>query len=201
MIEELLDFWFGELDAGLCSAERRRRLFRADPDFDAALRARFGAEVEAALAGERDHWGERARGRLALVLLLDQLPRNLFRGTARAFEGDGAALKQARLAVAAGQDAELPLEPRMFLYVPFEHAEDPGAQRQGVALLEASLEAQAPGSKAASMVESYLGHAREHAALIEAFGRFPHRNATLGRESTPEERDHLGRDGRSFGQR
>lgn len=201
MIEALLAFWFGDLEAGLCSAERRRDLFRADPDFDAALRERFGEEVEAALLGERDHWGASARGRLALVLLLDQLPRNLFRGTPRAFAGDASALAQARDAVAEGQDEALPLEPRMFLYLPFEHAEDLAAQQEGLALVAGVLAAQRPGSEAASVVERYLGHAREHATLIEAFGRFPHRNAVLGRTPTDAEAAHLARDGRSFGQR
>lgn len=200
MIEALLEFWFGDLQGGLCTAHRRRRLFRADADFDAALRGRFGAEVEAALAGARDHWGETARGRLALVLLLDQLPRNLFRGTPRAFAGDGAALVQARLAVAGGQDRALPLEPRLFLYVPFEHAEDSAAQREGLALLEACRAEQVPGSEAAGVVERYLGHARDHAALIETFGRFPHRNAVLGRTTTEAEHAHLARDRRDFGQ-
>ncbi len=201
MIEALLESWFGELHSGLCTADRRRDLFRADADFDAALRERFGAEVEAALSGARDHWGTTARGRLALVLLLDQLPRNLFRGTARALAGDAAALAQARLAVAEGQDRELPLEPRLFLYLPFEHAEDLAAQREGLALLEGCLAEQAPAAEDAGVVARYLDHAREHAALVEAFGRFPHRNAVLGRPSTEAERAHLARDGRSFGQR
>lgn len=200
MIDELLECWFGELDADLCSPARRRQLFRADPDFDDALRAHFGIEVEAALAGERDHWGGSARGRLALVLLLDQLPRNLFRGTPRAFAGDAAALVQARQAVAAGQDRDLPLEPRLFLYLPFEHAEDPGAQRDGIALLEGCRAEQRTGSDAAAVVDRYLGHARDHAALIATFGRFPHRNEVLGRSHTEAERAHLARDARSFGQ-
>ena len=200
MIEDIVDFWFGPLDAGLCTADRRKALFRADPDFDAEIRRRFGEEVEAALAGERDHWGETARGRLALVLLLDQFTRNLFRGSPGAWAGDAAALVQARAAVAAGQDRELPLEPRVFLYVPFEHAEDLAAQEQGVGLLTTLLGAQTPGSAAAEVVADYLGHARDHRDLVAAFGRFPHRNAVLGRPSTEAERAHLARDGRNFGQ-
>jgi uncharacterized protein (DUF924 family) len=200
VIEEILEFWFGELDEGLCAAERRQALFRADPDFDAEIRRRFGSEVEAALAGERNAWGDTARGRVALVLLLDQFTRNLFRGSARAFAGDAAALANARRAVAHGQDLELPLEPRVFLYVPYEHAEDLTAQDEGVDLLARLLATLAPGSPAADVVASYLGHAREHRALVAAFGRFPHRNAVLGRASTEAERAHLARDGRSFGQ-
>ena len=200
MIDALLAAWFGELDGGLCSSARRRALFRADPQFDAALRARFGAEVEAALAGARDDLAATPRGRLALVLLLDQLPRNLFRGTPRAFAGDAAALAQVRAAVAAGEDAALPLEPRLFLYLPFEHAEDRAAQEAGTSLLEATLAEQPPASQAAAVVQRYLGHAREHRDLIRTFGRFPHRNAVLGRADTPAEAAHLAGDGRRFGQ-
>lgn len=201
MSEALLAFWFGPLDAaGLCTKSRRRALFRADPAFDAALAERFGADVEAALAGDRDTWAHNPRGRAALVLLLDQLPRNLFRGTPRAFAGDARALAHARAAVAAGDDRALPTEMRAFLYMPFEHAEDPDAQREGVALLTALHDEQLEDSPARAAVASYLRHAQNHAALVERFGRFPHRNAVLGRASTPEERTHLAADGRTFGQ-
>ena len=201
MIEALLEFWFGPLDeAGLCAKARRQALFRADPEFDAALAEHFGADVEAALVGDRDEWASNPRGRAALVLLLDQLPRNLFRGSPKAFAGDARALAHARAAVASGDDRALPTEMRAFLYVPFEHAEAMDAQREGVALLTGLRDAQAEGTEAWSAVDGYLHHARDHAALIEAFGRFPHRNAVLERTSTPEELEHLADDGRTFGQ-
>ena len=201
MTEALLAFWFGPLDAaGLCTKSRRRTLFRADPAFDAALAERFGADVEAALAGDRNNWAHNARGRAALVLLLDQLPRNLFRGTPRAFAGDARALAHARAAVEAGDDRALPTEMRAFLYMPFEHAEDSDAQREGVALLTALHDEQLEDSPARAAVASYLPHAQNHAALVTRFGRFPHRNAVLGRASTPEERTHLAADDRTFGQ-
>lgn len=201
MIEDLLDFWFGPLDeAGLCAKTRRQALFRADPAFDAALSERFGADVEAALQGDRDSWAQSPRGRAALVLLLDQLPRNLFRGAPKAFAGDARALAHARAAIAAGDDRALPTEMRAFLYVPFEHAEALDAQYEGVTLLTALRDEQPEDSEAWSAVDGYVHHARAHAALIETFGRFPHRNEVLERTSTPDELEHLAKDGRTFGQ-
>ena len=198
--DALLLRWFGALEDGLCSDAHRQSLFRANAAFDDALRADFGAAVDAALRGELDDAVRTPADRLALVLLCDQLPRNLARGTPRAFAGDARALAQARLAVARGEDHALETEQRAFLYVPFEHAEDLAAQQEGIALFEALLAEHPAEGPAARAVAGYLAHAREHAALIERFGRFPHRNATLGRISTPEEQEHLARDGRSFGQ-
>lgn len=199
-IDELLDFWFGELEDGFVAPEVRRRWFRADPAFDDALRTRFGEDVEAALAGERDAWASTPEGRLALVLLLDQLPRNLFRGTARAFAGDERAVAAARVGVGRGDDRLLPPEQRVFLYLPFEHAEHRADQQTAVVLLERLRDTLTDRPAAHGILEDYLAHAREHRELVRRFGRFPHRNAALGRPSTEEERAWLARDGRSFGQ-
>ncbi|MEE4380426.1 MAG: DUF924 family protein [Pseudomonadales bacterium] len=199
-VAALLDGWFGALADGFVAPEVRQRWFRADPAFDEWLRARFGDDVEAALAGDRDAWGWTPEGRLGLVLLLDQLPRNLFRGTARAFAGDARALAAARVGVGRGDDRLLPPEQRVFLYLPFEHAEHRADQETAVVLLERLRDELEDRPQGRSIVADYLRHAREHRAIVRRFGRFPHRNAALGRASTEEERAWLETDGRAFGQ-
>jgi len=192
--KELLDFWFGPLDAdGLADAEHQARWFAADPAFDEELRRRFGDLHEEARAGRLDRWAETPRGRLALVLLLDQLSRNLHRGTADAFAADTHALELARGALARGEDQELALHERAFLYLPFEHAEDPAAQAVSVERFRA-LAAEAP-PHARAQFETFLDYAIRHRDVIERFGRFPHRNAILGRPTTEAEREHLEREG------
>lgn len=198
--EDVLQFWFGPLEDGLMDAGRRQGLFRADSAFDARIRHDFGAHVEAALAGQRDHWSTTVRGRAALVILLDQFTRNIFRGTARAFGGDAQALAFAREGIARGEDQLLALEERVFFYLPFEHSEALADQETSLTLFENLLAEQEAGGEAAAAVEAYLRHARDHHALIERFGRFPHRNRLLERRSTSEESTWLEQDARSFGQ-
>jgi len=188
--EELLGFWLGPLDAeGLAAPAQPERWFSRDPDFDAELRRRFGALHEAARAGRLDRWAETPRGRLALVILLDQLSRNLHRGRADAFAADAHALALARGALTRGEDLELAPCERIFLYLPFEHAEHPDAQEVSVERFRA-LAAAAP-ARARPLFESFLDYAVRHRDVIARFGRFPHRNAALGRASTPEERAYL----------
>ncbi len=148
--------------------------FRKDDAFDAEFRARFLAAHEAAAHGEFDHWAGTAEGALALILLLDQFPRNCFRGSPRMFATDAKAVAAAEAAIAAGHDLELPADIRVFIYLPFEHAEDLALQERCVALC-------------APLREDYLRYAVVHRDIIARFGRFPHRNAVLGRESTAEE--------------
>jgi len=198
--EKVLRFWFGPLQDGLMDSARRQALFRADPDFDRQIRAKFGPDVEATLAGERDHWCTTIQGRAALVLLLDQFTRNIFRGSPRAFSGDPKALAFAREGVSRGEDRLLALEERVFFYLPFEHAESLADQETSVTLLEGLLAEQAAGGPAVETAKGYLQHAREHHALIKRFRRFPHRNRILGRSSTAEEAAWLDQDARSFGQ-
>lgn len=198
--EQVLRFWYGEIDHGLMDPVRRQGLFRSDPDFDASIRDAFGADVEAALAGQRADWCTTVRGRAALVLLLDQFTRNIFRGTPRAYAGDPLALACAREGVSRGEDRLLALEERVFFYLPFEHSEALADQDTCVTLFEYLLAEQEAGSRAAAVVQDYLRHARDHHALIERFGRFPHRNRILGRPPTAEETAWLEQDGRSFGQ-
>lgn len=186
--DEILDFWFGRPDSpGF--GEPRTEWFRKDPAFDTALRDRYGAVIEAALAGGFAEWTD-PRGTLARVLLLDQFTRNGYRDTPRAFAGDALALSIAQQAVARNDDARLiPIE-RWFLYLPFEHAESMEVQLQSVALF-AHLESEA------GLTEPRVW-AERHTAVIRRFGRFPHRNAILGRPSTPEEVAYLALPGSRF---
>jgi len=186
--EEVLAFWFAEDEDD--PAGPRAVWFEKDPEFDGEIRRRFMDEYERAAAGELDHWLEQPRSSLALMLLLDQFPRNLFRGDSRAFATDGKALAAARLAVERGFDRELPKLWRWFIYLPFEHSEELADQRRSVELFRASGED--PESAYAT------DYAVKHLEIIERFGRFPHRNKTLGRKSTPEEEEFLTHPGSSF---
>ena len=184
--ERLLEFWFGPLDVkGLPELVRRRRWFQPPAGFDAELRQRFGALVEAALAGSLDAWTLDPRGRLALVLLLDQLTRNLFRDTPEAFAGDALALEHALEAIDSGEaSGHAPVE-RTFLYMPLMHAEDLALQDRCIELFE-TLVASAEGS-ARELFQGNLEFAKRHREPIARFGRFPSRNVALGRKSLPEE--------------
>jgi uncharacterized protein (DUF924 family) len=195
--EEVLDFWFGELDAqGAADAAHVARWFAKDEAFDAECRARFGAVHQAIVEGAREAWLETPRGRLAYVIVLDQLSRNMFRGTPRMFAFDAQALDAAAAGVERGDDRALASVERGFLYMPFMHAEDLEAQSRCVALFTA-LRDEAEGPRR-SRLESNLDFAERHRAIIARFGRFPHRNAVLGRASTPEELAFLEEPGSSF---
>lgn len=171
-----------------CFEDRpREHWFRKDPGFDAELRERFGEAVEAALAGALDHWADRPDGALALVMLLDQVPGNIFRDSPRAFAGDAQALAVARRILAEGWDAEYRSAGRTFAYLPLEHSEELADQEECVRRFEAW--GGDPGG---------LEFARRHRDIIARFGRFPHRNAVLGRESTPEETGFLKQPGSTF---
>jgi uncharacterized protein (DUF924 family) len=184
--QALLDFWFGP--AG--TDEARAVWFKPDPAFDAALRERFGALHRRADSGALDHWAETALGALALVLLLDQLPRNLNRGHGAAFGCDAKARQAARRAIANGLDRELPPVRRQFLYLPFEHSEDLADQEEGLRLYASLPEG--------AFRDHCVDFARRHHAIIARFGRFPHRNRALARPSTAAEEDFLKKPGSSF---
>ena len=195
--EEILDFWFGTLDDAYAMDPSRIRIwFGGGADFDAQVSERFGADVERALAGELDGWAETARGRLGLVILLDQFTRNAFRDTPRMYAGDEKALALVREGVARGHDRELRTIERQFLYMPFMHAEDRDAQREGVALAH-RMRDELPEEHRPKFA-GFFEHSDKHAAVVERFGRFPHRNEILGRESTPEETAFLESEGRGF---
>lgn len=186
---DVLAFWFGEEnEPGY--GEFRSQWFQKDGAFDSEVTDRFGDLYERAAAGGLDSWREEAEGCLALVIVLDQFPRNMFRGDARTHATDGRALDAAKHAIERALDRELPAFQRMFLYMPFMHAEGVEDQRRSVELFE-GLAAE-PGGP--DVVEYAVGH-RE---IVERFGRFPHRNAILGRETTPEEAEFLTQPGSSF---
>jgi uncharacterized protein (DUF924 family) len=182
--DAILDFWFDGFDEGTGS-RAAARWFGGDAELDETIRVRFGADVEAALAGRLDDWSHTARGRVALVILLDQFTRNAYRGTAAAFSGDARALDFAREAVESGLDHRMrPIE-RNFLYLPFEHSENAEDQARAVELFR-GLAAEADGP-AAGLFSGSVDWAVRHQVVIERFGRFPSRNTALGRMSTPEE--------------
>ena len=187
---DVLDFWFGPPDD---PGHRlpRPAWFRKDPAFDQQVRERFGPTIEAGLAGGLQAWGLEPLPALAQVIVLDQFTRNAFRDTARAFAGDERALAAARAMVAAGQDRALSGVQRQFVYMPFEHAEDRDAQQQALALFKRL------GEDEPDLAE-LLRWAQAHHDIVARFGRFPHRNALLGRISTPEEEDFLKTPGSSF---
>jgi uncharacterized protein (DUF924 family) len=186
----IFDCWFGA--PGSATFGKDRKLwFARDAAFDAMLRERFGGLLEAAGQGALDAWAHTPLGALALVLLLDQFSRNIHRGTAHAFATDDHALRIARQMVANGSDLRLPgLFHRAFAYMPFEHDESFDSQRESLRLFE-PFQGQ-PGAA------SYYRSALRHAEVIERFGRFPHRNALLGRASTEEEVAFLREPGSSF---
>ncbi len=187
---DVLAFWFGlpgEPDFG----QPRREWFAKDAAFDERIRSRFQDSVEAALAGRLAHWMGSPEGVLALLILLDQFPRNLFRNQAKAFAGDQQARLLAEMALDQGWEKQYGRLERVFLYLPFEHSERLADQERAVALFSA-LAAEHPGN------DGFLDYARRHHEVIARFGRFPHRNAALGRASTPDELDYLAQPGSGF---
>jgi uncharacterized protein (DUF924 family) len=184
--EDVLEFWFGELDSdGLPDPSVSRRWFRNEPAFDDEIRERFGEAVQAAVAGHMESWANRPRGRVALIILLDQFTRNIGRGRAEAWSGDARALAHARTAIAASEQRRLLPVERYFLYMPFEHAEDLELQQRSVALF-AELLALAPEA-GQRLFSGGVDWAKSHRDEIARFGRFPGRNEALGRASTREE--------------
>ena len=176
--ERLIERWFGP--PGDPERETAREVwFKSTPEFDAALREEFLADHEDAVAGRLAGWEASAVGALALVILFDQIPRNIFRGTPRAFASDPLARAAADRALARGFDGEVPRAWRGFFYLPFEHSEDLSHQERCLSLFaDLAPTAENPDP---------LRHARRHHEIVARFGRFPHRNAALGRASTAEE--------------
>src|SRR5437660_4594493 len=184
---EILDFWFG-VPGSVEYGQARDVWFRKDDAFDALVRAQFGGAVEAAIAGGFGDWTA-PRGELARVILLDQFTRNIYRGSPRAFAGDARALATAQDAVSRGDDRELIPVERWFLYMPFQHAESVEAQAHSVELFTRLRD---------DGLAAPLEWAQRHAEIVRRFGRFPHRNTILGRESTPEETAFLSLPGSGF---
>lgn len=176
--QDILHFWFEELTP--------QQHFMKDPALDAAMRVRFEATLQAAARCELFAWRATPAGRLAEILVLDQFSRNVYRDTARAFAQDALALALAQELVASGQDRSLPTAQRVFAYMPYMHSESALIHEQALELFAQ------PG------MENNLDFERRHKAIIDRFGRYPHRNAVLGRTSTPEELAFLNEPGSSF---
>lgn len=186
----VMDFWFGRHgDRGRDTP--RRQWFEKSDAFDEQIRNRFGMLIPRAIGGELQAWSAEPEGAVAHILVLDQFTRNVHRGSAQAFAGDARALAAARALVEAGTDRKLPGVQRQFVYLPFEHAEDIAAQRESLRLFE-QLQREAPE------VGELLVWAQRHHDIIARFGRFPHRNAALGRSSTAEEIEFLKQPGSGF---
>jgi uncharacterized protein (DUF924 family) len=197
--EEILEYWFGDSvrDPAQVSA-RMGFWFGADPDRDAEMRARWGALVAAASEGKLDFWTRTPRGRLAVLILLDQMRRNIYRGTVEAFRRDGRARYLMRDGVSRLMDLKLTPIERVFFYMPLQHAESLDDQEMAVdRFLQLEREV------ASDQRETFAGfrkYAQKHRDIIARFGRFPHRNAILGRRDTPEEAAWLASGGDRFGQ-
>jgi uncharacterized protein (DUF924 family) len=185
--DDVLDFWLGTLrDDGTADPEIAKRWWKKDPAFDEEIRRKFGDAHELAARGELDVWASTPRGRVALVIVLDQFSRNLFRNDPRAFAQDPKALSLTKAALDADELDELKAAELYFLLMPFMHAEDQAAQDRGLRLYTERAEL-AASEDAKKMLAAAAHYAKLHRDIILRFGRFPHRNAVVGRESTPEE--------------
>lgn len=190
-IDDILAFWFGKLDeTGLCIEDRNPLWFTASDETDAICRSNYGQLLQRALTGELDSWADSDDGLIALIILLDQFSRNIYRGTVQAFAGDSRALALAQHTIASGRYQRLAAIYQVFLYMPLEHHEDAEVQEECVTLFEELAEI--TGNE---QIASFTRYAVAHRDVIAQFGRFPHRNKLLGRESTPDELAYLDRHG------
>jgi uncharacterized protein (DUF924 family) len=197
-VETVLDFWLGACGAdGALDPQKRRMWFGDGRKYDAEIGARFGALYgRAAGGGLEEMWAESPRGRLALIVLLDQFSRHIHRGSGSAFAHDPAAQRLAVDGIERGLDRDLIPAARSFFYLPLEHAEDLALQRLSVENFRSLCGEVAPAWR--KDYESFLDYAQRHHDIIARFGRFPHRNDALGRESTEEEAEFLKQPGSSF---
>lgn len=202
---DILNFWFGPRPYSLSQVQQHMRLWFGEPDApeltpqaDELIRERFGDVTRDAAAGKLTAWEAGPRRRLALILLLDQFPRNIFRGTARAFAQDRLALPLTLSGMQLGADATLDPVERIFFYMPLMHSEDLEVQEESAAAFR-RLCAEAP-VELQGIFQASLKSAVEHRDIIARFGRFPHRNRSLGRETTADEASWLAAEGQGFGQ-
>ncbi|MEO1203328.1 MAG: DUF924 family protein [Pseudomonadota bacterium] len=198
-IDAILKFWFKEKSLSAPQIDQRMDTwFGEDSDFDEAIRTRFRDDVERASSGEFDHWTSDSRGRLALILLLDQFRRNIFRNTGEAFAKDGVALKLCLEGAMHGLDKSLAPIERAFFYMPLQHAESKRVQAKSCELFEKLAAAVSPTYR--ETFDTMAQFAELHRDIVDQFGRFPHRNKLLGRDNTPEEDEYLSGDAPDFGQ-
>ena len=198
-IDAVLAFWFKEHELSAPQIDRRMDIwFGEDPAFDHEIQQNFAVDVEKASEGTLDHWADESRGRLALILLLDQFRRNIYRGSEKAFEKDRTALKLCVEGAMQKKDRGLTPIQRAFFYMPLQHAESRKVQAKSVELYTKLAEAVSP-----TFQETFLTiaqFAELHRDIIDQYGRFPHRNALLGRNNTSEEEEYLAGDSPDFGQ-
>ena len=197
-VDKVLRYWFADIGENFDVQQQNQVWYSGDQVIDQQIRQQFGHLVENALVGEFDDWTDNAQGALALILLLDQFTRNIYRASHRAFDGDERARKILRSALVQGLDRELTFVQRSFFYMPLEHSESLSDQKRCVELFTKMLEEVPEQGK--DMVYSCLQYAQQHRDIIARFGRFPHRNEALGRSSTAQEEQYLQEGGARFGQ-
>lgn len=198
-IDAILSFWFKEQALTAPQIDRRMDIwFSEDPVFDHEIEKEFSDDIEAASNGKLQHWTSSAEGRLALILLIDQFRRNIYRGTANAFAKDKLALKLCVEGAMEKVDQVLSPIERVFFYMPLQHAESKKVQEKSVALYNRLADAVSPTFRETLLTVAQF--AELHKDIIDQFGRFPHRNALLGRENTAEESEYLAGDSPDFGQ-
>lgn len=196
--EQVLRYWFGSLDNQLSKQSQSVLWYQATPLIDQEISSQFGHLYYQALSQPFTNWQDNARGSLALVVLLDQLPRNMYRGTAQAFTTDSQALETAKAGIILGFDNDLALIERIFYYHPFEHSERLGDQEESVKLFTKLLDIY-PDEFHQTVIRNAIDYAVQHYDIIKTFGRFPHRNLMMKRQSTSQELEYL-KSGNDFGQ-
>jgi uncharacterized protein (DUF924 family) len=198
-IDAILDFWFMEKELSAPQIDGRMDVwFGSDSVFDEEIAREFADDVELASEGKLDHWAHQPRGRLALILLLDQFRRNIFRNTPEAFAHDKAALKLCVEGAMEKKDKGLSPIQRAFFYMPLQHAESRKVQKKAVSIFNKLADAVSPTYR--ETFETMVQFAELHADIVERFGRFPHRNAIVGRANTPQEDEYLAGSAPNFGQ-
>lgn len=198
-INDVLSFWFKEQELSAPQIDRRMDIwFGEDPVFDHEIEKEFADDVDAASEGKLNHWAADPEGRLALIIMIDQFRRNIFRGSADAFSKDKLALKLCVEGAMEKTDQSLTPIQRVFFYMPLQHAESPKVQEKSLALYNRLAEAVSPTLRETFLTVAQF--AELHKDIIDRYGRFPHRNALLGRENTAEEAEYLASDSPDFGQ-
>ncbi|HVS62265.1 MAG TPA: DUF924 family protein [Thermoanaerobaculia bacterium] len=193
----VLEFWFGDVDDdGLSPADLRERWFKQEKAFDDEVHERFGATWKRAARRELDHWNESPLGNVALCIVLDQFPRNMFRGEGAMFSSDGLGRAVCLNGINARRDAELVSDLAVFFYMPLMHSEQRADQHLGMRMFSLLVERSPPGAREA--MATNFDFMRRHFEIVDRFGRLPHRNQSLDRDSTPEEIEFLNTPGSSF---
>jgi uncharacterized protein (DUF924 family) len=195
--EKILDFWFGNIDRTAAPDNDKQTLwFKKSDETDQEIREKFSADLDALKAGKYENWSNDPDRCLALIILTDQFTRNIFRNSPESFAYDPIALKNALLAIEKGYDQQYHLNKRFFFYMPLEHSEDIAIQKKNLQLFQEMVDTSPEDQK--KQMAFFKDYADQHYKIIEEFGRFPHRNKTLGRVSTPEEIAFLEKPGSSF---